>query len=133
MAAVRRHWIYRIAASLCSAELLFDNRKELKSAFCFDKTRERETSFLSEKSEKMVEKKRYIKPAVESEEAMQQTSLACTSTWSPLTEEVCDPGTNLVRPANCETLPWKGGNFIPGDIPGCSVLPYSDECIIGLS
>ena len=72
-----------------------------------------------------------LKSAIESEEAMEQTSLACTSTWAPLTEEVCDPGTNLSTVPDCETVPWKGGNFV-ADM-GCTVIPLYEGCIVALS
>ena len=75
-------------------------------------------------------RKKYSRPAVESETVFEQTSLACTSTMFPYMD-ACDWGTNLQMTAVCETVPWKGGNF-GGDIP-CSVVPLSTECITALS
>ena len=81
----------------------------------------------------MVEKKNYVKPQVESEEAMEQTSLACTSTMFPLQyDAACDWGTNLEVIAVCDRVPWKGGNLV--DFWGCSAFPFDErDCVVALS
>ena len=83
----------------------------------------------------MAERKRYVKPAVESEEATEQTSLACNITIIPPGDgQACSWGENLHSQIDCEIIPFKGGNFSSG-LPECPAIPLveQEECYVALS
>ncbi len=77
-------------------------------------------------------KRKYVKPAVESEEALEQTSLQCNISYFPM-EEICEWGGNFCPGAQCTYDVSKGGVFFR-DVDGCQYdINAGWACVVALS
>ncbi len=79
-------------------------------------------------------KRRYVKPAVESEEAVEQTSLQCNMSIFPM-ETDCDwaPSAWAGSPG-CTEVVSKGGVFAVPGVGACDVDINIDwDCVVALS
>ncbi len=75
-------------------------------------------------------RRKYVKPTVESEEALEQTSLQCNVSYFPM-EEICEWGVNFALGIDwCEGDVSKGGVF--AEI--CDeFIPAEWDCVVALS
>ncbi len=79
-------------------------------------------------------RKEYVKPNIESGEAVEQTALACNVARLPYAD-VCDWGTDISIVDECTTSPFKGGNWTSEWVAECTSVPPNDdiECAVLLS
>ncbi len=77
-------------------------------------------------------KREYVKPAVESEEALEQTSLQCNTSYLPMYDP-CDWGQTTWSEVECVGNDVsKGGVFFIGD--GCGQdINVEWDCLVSLS